>query len=162
MKNHSDEKYALENAALGIFLNLFNLNHKDQLKLVEKRESPDFVLENLKGELLGLEVAHLFYDSEEAKMILGRSNNDLHGIEIYENFISALNHLLKQKEKKILKYENTYPTALLIRNASPIFGMSCLLRNKNLIYKPRVYNNVWFVSKDGNYNDWLMTDILKV
>ncbi|WP_248912445.1 hypothetical protein, partial [Paenibacillus antarcticus] len=162
MKNHNEEKFALENAAVEIFSNLFNINHKDQYELVERRESPDFVLRDLKGELLGLEVAHLFYDPEEAKMLLGRSDNKMHGTDKFDDLLNAFNRLLKQKETKILKYESTYPTSLVIRNASPIFGMSDLLRDKELIYKPSIYKNVWCVSRDGNYNDWLMKDILMV
>lgn len=162
MKNHNDEKYALEEAAVSIFISLYNLNHKDQLEIVERRECPDFVIKNMKGNLIGLEVAHLFYDSEEAKMLLGRSTKEIHGTENTEDYIETLNGLLKQKEKKIIKYETTYPTTLLIRNASPIFGMSCFLREKTMIYKPSKYNQVWFVSKDGNYNDWLMKDLLTV
>ena len=160
MKNHNEEKFALENAAVDIFLNLFNINHKDRYELVERQESPDFVLKGSKGELLGLEVAHLIYDPEESKMLLGRSDNKMHELEKFDDLVNALNSLLKQKEKKILKYESTYPTSLVIRNASPIFGMSDLLRDKELIYKPSIYKNVWFVSKDGNYNDWLMKDNL--
>lgn len=99
------------------------------------------------GELLGIEVAHLFCDPEEAKMLLGRSNNKMHGIEEFSDL---------QKQK----YESTYPTSLVIRNGSPIFGMSDLFRDKERIYRPSIYKNVWFVSKDGNYNDWLMKDIL--
>lgn len=95
MKNHNEEKSALENAAVDIFLKLFNINHKDQYELVERRESPDFVLKSSKGELLGLEVAHLFYDPEEAKMLLGRSANKMHGIEIFNDLLSAFNSLLK-------------------------------------------------------------------
>ncbi|EHB68481.1 MULTISPECIES: hypothetical protein [Paenibacillus] len=162
MNNHNDEKYALEEAAVSIYMNLYNLNHKDKLEIAERRECPDFVLKNEKGDFMGLEVAHLFYNSEEAKMILGRSTNEIHGLENSKDYIETLNGLLKQKEKKILKYETIYPITLLIRNASPIFGMSCFLREKNLIYKPSKYTNVWFVSKDGNYNDWLMKDLLTV
>lgn len=89
MKNHNGEKFALENATVDIFLNLFNFNHKDQYILVERRESPDFILKGLNGELLGLEVAHLFYDSEEAKMLLGRSDNKVHGIEKFDDLVNT-------------------------------------------------------------------------
>ncbi|PPQ49029.1 hypothetical protein C5G87_10580 [Paenibacillus peoriae] len=162
MKNHNEEKFALENAAIEIFINLHNCNHNGQYELIERRESPDFVLRNSEGELLGIEVAHLFYDFEEAKMLLGRSSNNTHGLEMNNELINILNNLLKQKEKKVLKYEGIYPIALVIRNASPIFGMSDFIRDKELIYKPIIYKSVWFVSKDGNYNDWLMKDILKI
>lgn len=143
MNNHNDEKYALEEAAVSIYINLYNLNHKDKLEIAERRECPDFVLKNEKGEL-------------------GRSTNEIHGLENSKDYIETLNGLLKQKEKKILKYETIYPITLLIRNASSIFGMSCFLREKDLIYKPSKYTNIWFVSKDGNYNDWLMKDLLTV
>lgn len=43
MNNHNDEKYALEEAAVSIYINLYNLNHKDKLEIAERRECPDFV-----------------------------------------------------------------------------------------------------------------------
>ncbi|MFC5406453.1 hypothetical protein [Cohnella soli] len=148
MNNHNEEKYALENAAAEIFLKLYNINHLDQFEIVERRESPDFVLKNKNGDLLGLEIAHLFYDSEEAKMLLGRSNNRTHGIETFDKFLDNLNNLLRHKETKKSIYESSYPTSLVIRNTSPLFGMSDVLRAKDLIYKPTGYKSVWFISKD--------------
>lgn len=162
MGKHNDEKIALENSTINIFLNLFNTNHQEQYELYERRESPDFVLKSLTGELLGLEVAHLFYDPEEAMMLLGRSNKKSHGIEMLDGLLYELNRLLKQKEIKVLKYTSIYPTSLVIRNASPIFGMSDLLKEKKKIIKVNNYENVWFVSRDGNNNEWLMKDILTV
>lgn len=162
MKNHNDEKSALEEAAVNIFVDLYNFNRKDYIEVAERRECPDYIIKNIEGDFMGLEVTHLFYDSEEAKMRLGRSTKEMHGLENSTNIIGTLNELLKQKEKKIDKYNAPFPTALLIRNASPVFGMSCFLSNKRAIYKPGKYTHVWFVSKDGNYNDWVMKDLLTV
>ncbi|AUS27804.1 MULTISPECIES: hypothetical protein [Paenibacillus] len=69
-------------------------------------------------------------------------------IEANNELINTLNKLLKLKERKVLKYESICPTALVIRNASPIFGMSDFIRDKELIYKASVYKSVWFISKD--------------
>ncbi|WP_025678852.1 hypothetical protein [Paenibacillus massiliensis] len=160
MRNHSDEKSALEEAAINIFIDLYNFNRQDDLKVVEKQECPDYILKNKKEDLIGIEVTHLFYDAEEAKMLLDRSNKELHGLEDSTNYIGTLNKLLKQKEKKIDKYDAIYPIALLIRNASPVYGMSDFLKYKSVIYKPEKYCHIWFVSKDGNNNEWLLKDLL--
>ncbi|MDY7993100.1 hypothetical protein ACYCSE_01215 [Paenibacillus sp. SEL1] len=162
MKNHDDEKSALEEAAISNFVDLYNLNREDHLEVIERRERPDYILKSIKDGLVGLEVTHLFYDAAEAKMLFGRSAEEMHGLENSASYIQVLNELLKQKEKKIEKYDAAYPIALLIRNASPIFGMSDFLRNKNAIYKPEKYTHIWFVSKDGNDNEWSLKDLLTV
>lgn len=160
MRNHNDEKSALEEAAIRIFIDIYNFNRKDDLKVIEKQECPDYILKNIKDEFTGIEVTHLFYDSEEAKMLLGRSDREFHGLESSTHHIKTLNELLKQKDKKIDKYDVVYPVALLVRNASPVYGMSDFLKYKNEIYKPEKYSHIWFVSKDGNNNEWLLKDLL--
>lgn len=160
MRNHDDEKVALEEAAINIFINLYNFNRKDDLRVVKKQECPDYILKNKKENLLGIEVTHLFYDAEEVKILFDRSNKKLHGLENSINYIETLNKLLKKKEQKIDKYDAIYPIALLIRNASPLYGMSDFLRYKTAIYKPEKYSHIWFVSKDGNNNEWLLKDLL--
>jgi len=116
MKNHNDEKFALEEAAVNIFVDLYNFNRNDHLEVAERRECPDYILRNIEGNFIGLEVTHLFYNPEEAKMRLGRSTKEMHGLENSTNIIETLNELLKQKEKKIDKYNAPFPIELLIRN----------------------------------------------
>lgn len=65
-----------------------------------------------------------------------------------------------RKNHRIGYHIRNYPIALLIRNASPVYGMSDFLKYKNAIYKPEKYSHIWFVSKDGNNNEWLLKDML--
>lgn len=160
MKNHDEKKIALEEAAVSIFLNLYNLNRSDHLEILEKRERPDYLLKDINHNPLGLEVTHLFYDSDEARTMLNRSEPKRDKPQNSEGHIEVINKLLKQKEKKLEQYDTDYPISLLVRNASAIFGMSSFLTYKHMIYKPKNYTHVWLVSKDGNYNDWLFKDIL--
>ncbi|URJ58873.3 hypothetical protein [Paenibacillus polymyxa] len=142
MRNHNDEKSALEEVAISIFIDLYNFNRQDDLKVVKKQECPDYILKNTKEDFIGIEVTHLFYDPEEAKMLLGRSTKEFHGLENSTHYIETLNELLKQKEKKIDKYNAVYPVALLVRNASPVYGMSDFLKYKSAIYKPEKYSHI--------------------
>lgn len=161
MKNHNEEKAALEAAAIGIFLNIYNLNHPEPLSIWRRQERPDFVLMDTHHHQIGMEVTHLFYDHLEARRVLGRLNPNTHGEENFEGFMQVLNERLHQKEEKFRKYNQSYPVALLIRNASPLFGMSDVLKHKNLVYKPSGMLNVWFLSKDGA-DEWVMKDLLDV
>lgn len=73
--------------------------------------------------------------------------------------IAELNKRIQTKEMKINNYATAYPIALIIRNASPAFGMSDILRAKELIYKPQGrFTHVWFLSRDGS-DEWLMKDL---
>ncbi|SPF45684.1 conserved hypothetical protein [Candidatus Desulfosporosinus infrequens] len=73
------------------------------------------------GSRLGVEVTHLFYDSEEARLVFGRSSELGHPAEDIEEYIRRLNALLQQKSEKAKGYNHEYPLALLIRVVSPLF-----------------------------------------
>lgn len=69
MNVHETEKRALEKGAVVWFLRHYNaLTHKDY-RLVCQQERPDAIVEASDKSALGLEIAHLFYDSEEARML---------------------------------------------------------------------------------------------
>lgn len=153
------EKRDLERAAVKIFIDIYNRNHPTKLRLLYQRDKPDAVLQDSNRRKLGVEITHLFYDSEEAKMLLGRSKGNPHSDEVVELLIKELNNRIIKKEAKIESYSTEYPISLIIRNASPSFGMSDILSVKHLIYKPRgKFVNVWFVSRDGT-DDWLVIDL---
>lgn len=160
MRNDQEKRY-LERAAARIFIDIYNRNHEPKLRLLYQRERPDAVLQiqdSLQRQI-GVEITHLFYDSEEAKMLLGRSKVNKHSKEIIELLVKELNHRIQIKETKISTYATEYPIALLIRNASPAFGMSDILREKHLIYKPQAkFTHVWFLSRDGS-EEWLLKDL---
>ncbi|NOU91672.1 hypothetical protein GC093_00260 [Paenibacillus sp. LMG 31456] len=153
------EKRDLERTAVKIFIQIYNQNHDKKLRLLYQRERPDAVLQDSYHRKMGVEITHLFYDSEEAKMLLGRSKERVHSLEVIEMLIEELNKRIQTKEIKIDKYSTTYPIALIIRNASRAFGMSDILRAKELIYKPQgKFTHIWFISRDGT-DEWLMKDL---
>jgi hypothetical protein len=155
----NQEKHALERAALKIFIKLYNRNHSTKLRLLYQRERPDAVMQDSFQRFIGAEITHLFYDAEEAKMLLGRSNVNIHSLGSLEMMIEELNARIKRKEIKIDTYVKDYPVMLIIRNASPIFGMSDILKWKHLIHKPLgKYTHIWFISRDGS-GEWLMKDL---
>ena len=161
MLRYNREKHDLERAAAAIFIGIYNQNHTPKLRLLYQRERPDAVLQ-IQDPLqrqLGMEITHLFYDSEEAKRLLGRSKNHAHSQELIELLVKELNYRIQTKEAKISTYATEYPIALLIRNASPSFGMSDILREKHLLYKPQgKFTHVWFLTRDGT-NEWLLKDL---
>jgi hypothetical protein len=154
-----EEKHQLERTAVRLFLSIYNLNNLAKLRLLYQRDIPDAVLQQQDQRLLGMEITHLFYDSEEAKMLLGRSKGRVDSQEVVEMLIAELNKRIQIKEIKIDHYESDYPIALLIRNVSATFGMSDILRAKELLYKPQGrFTNVWFLSRDGT-EEWLLKDL---
>ncbi|OXM82847.1 hypothetical protein [Paenibacillus rigui] len=161
MLRNNKEKRDLERAAAQIFIDIYNNNHDPKLRLLYQRERPDAVVQVQDATLrpIGIEITHLFYDSEEAKMLLGRSKASSHSMELIELLVKELNNRIQVKEAKISTYSSEYPIALLIRNASPAFGMSEILREKHLIYKPQgKFTHVWFLSRDGS-SEWLLKDL---
>lgn len=159
MKRRDDEKLHLEREAISIFVNIYNRNHPVKLRLLYQQEKPDAVLQNAKRQKLGLEVTHLFFGSEEAKMLFGRSQETSCSLESLDVLVEELNKRIARKEQKINGYSHDYPVALLIRNASPVFGMSNILAVKGRIRKPQPYfTHTWFLSRDGS-EEWLLKDL---
>jgi hypothetical protein len=158
MKN-DHEKRALERAAVKILIEIYNRNHDNKLRLLYQQERPDAVLQDSYHRKIGMEITHLFYDSEEAKRLLGRSIDNIRKLEVIETLIEELNNRIIRKESKIDSYSTAYPIALIIRNVSPAFGMSHILSAKPLIYKPLgKFTNIWLISRDGA-SDWLIKDL---
>lgn len=159
MAHGYQEKRDLEREAVKIFIDIYNQNHANKLRLLYQRERPDAVLQDSFQNKIGVEITHLFYDSEEAKMLLGRSKESVHSHEVIEMLINELNKRIQTKEIKIDKYSTSHPIALIIRNASRAFGMSDILNAKELIYKPQgKFTHIWFISRDGT-EEWLMKDL---
>lgn len=53
-------------------------------RLVCQQERPDAIIEASDRKKLGLEIAHLFYDDLEAKILLGKTKTKIHGPERYK------------------------------------------------------------------------------
>lgn len=161
MKRRNDEKLQLERDAISIFVRIYNRNNPVKLRLLYQQERPDAVLQDAGRRKSGLEVTHLFYDSEEAKMLFGRSNESSCSLESLDILVEELNKRIERKERKIADYsqDSADPVSLLIRNASPVFGMSNILAVKDRLRKPQsAFAHMWFLSRDHT-EEWLLTDL---
>ena len=159
MKNHNDEKLRLEEDAIELFIQVSRAGRGVSYHIVAKQESPDFVLADESENMIGVEVTHIFYDSEEAKMLLGRSDKKTHGLENLDNFIKELNIALKKKGEKGINYDFDYPLLLLIRNASPFWGLSDIKHSLDKLQVPTgIYQEIWLLTKD-NSSKWYLVKI---
>ncbi|MBI4727534.1 hypothetical protein HY768_10035 [candidate division TA06 bacterium] len=115
------EKEQLEKAAIDYFLKAYPRG----LRILEHSDKPDFTLldENDKSKI-GVEIAHLWHDREEAKILLRRSEQVFHGIMCATDLIKVLNDLLTRKANKISGFREHDKFFLVIRVASPIFDKS--------------------------------------
>lgn len=162
MNKHEDEKKALEQAAIDIFLELYNVNNEVALQMVRQQEKPDALLEDAGGGRIGLEVTHLFYDTEEARLMMSRSELTKPGAEVLETFIKVINNRIVSKELKFQDYSHDYPCMLLIRNVSLLFGMSDVLSLKHKLVPPSgLFTQVWLLSRDFT-PDWLLINLYEV
>ncbi|MFD0695628.1 hypothetical protein ACFQZT_16125 [Paenibacillus sp. GCM10027628] len=161
MNKHEAEKKALEQTAIDIFLELYNLNNEQPLRLVRQQEKPDALLEDAQQNGIGLEVTHLFYDAEEARL-MSRSELPKPGMEGLDQFIKVINDRVRSKEEKFKDYSHEYPCMLLIRNISLLFGMSDVLGKKHKLVLPRGhFTKVWLLSRDFT-PDWLLVNLYEI
>lgn len=154
MSEHDLEKRKLEKKAIELFVRCFKETYGIEYRLVQQQERPDAIVEDENGKRLGLEVTHLFYDDLEVKMLLGRSEQQTHGLETFENEIKKLNILLEKKGRTGLGYSNEYPCSLLIRNSSPIWTKEDFEGVISRIKPPRsLYQDIWFLTRD-RFSAW--------
>lgn len=148
-----DEKTALELAAVEWFLQQYNRVVNRDFKIIAKQERPDVVVQASDGSLLGIEVAHLFYDGQEAKILLGRAENPVHEEEDFEFMVKQLERLLNKKLRVGQTYEWEAPLILLIRSASPLFTGADFARGIKQISAPvGIYNEIWLLARDSKIN----------
>ncbi len=155
MNASENEKHALEREAIEWFLGHYNEVTPKQYHLVSQQERPDALLADEQGNEFGVEIAHLYYDDQEAKMLLGRCTGCFHGEENLEHLVEKLNMLLKKKYKVGKAFDRPYPVALLIRSASPIFSGHDFELIKDKLKLPRgVYTEVWMLACDEEIPGW--------
>jgi hypothetical protein len=159
-----DEKWLLEQAAAEHFVAALNNMYTTSYGVIEHSDRPDIVIKDLiSGDTIGIEVTHLFYNGDEAKELLGKSDENNHrpdNVIILTELIEKLNNLLEQKAKKARGYKHTHKLSLLVRVASPVFGTDDFDRFKHYIRVPvSEYRHIWllfFNFKSGNW-DLIMT-----
>lgn len=158
-----DEKWLLEESAAQALVEILNLNQGTFYEIVEHTDRPDIVIENqLDGERLGVEVTHLFYDSEEARLVLGRSREHGHPPEFIEEYIRRLNALLQQKTEKAKGYNHQYPLALLIRVVSPVFHFyDFKVYESRIVVPPSDFKIIWLLFYDFFVRRWTILEQLR-
>lgn len=145
-----NEKEALEEAACLYFIDSYNKAHGTHFEIKKHQDKPDFLMRNPDtGEMMGVEVTHLFYDSEEAKMLLGRSSLPLQPDKEKSFYALAgrLNDLLAKKVKVAVAYDFGYKIFLLVRVACPIFNKSHFEMCSDWIdlHSGNPFAEVWFL-----------------
>lgn len=157
MRPHNIEKKNLEKQAIMIFLSLFNIEIKSNYRVIAIQECPDALIENGDGNILGLEVTHLFYDFLEAKIVLGKIRSKARRPEEFTILLNGLNELLKKKVNKLSNYKNENPCLLLIRNTSLVFGMNDFIDNREKIEIPKNnFQSIWLVSRGNHLKRWYL------
>jgi len=154
-----NERLALERAACNYFLDSYNRLHDTAFEIVDHRDKPDFWARDTRsGEKIGIEVTHLFFDSREAKILLGRSPDGTHGTMTISELIERLNDLLAQKITQTAKYNFEGRLFLLVRVASPIFDKKDFeIFEDEITFPPgNVLDEVWLLflnQTTQTYND---------
>lgn len=151
-----NEKWLIEESAALALVEILNLQQGMKYEIVSHADRPDIVIESqVDGTRLGVEVTHLFYDSDEARFILGRSHEHVHPPEYIEEYIRRLNALLQQKSEKARGYNHDYPLALLIRVVSPLFHMLNFDEYESRIVVPTSdFEIIWLLFYDFLERRW--------
>ncbi len=158
-----DEKWLLEQNAAEFFVKALNDKLGTSYVVVLHGDRPDIVIEDINTHhRLGVEVTHLFYDAEEARMLLGRSDPRYKEAENMESYIHRLNHLLAQKAEKAKGYTNYGELALLVRVASPVFGLEDFNNYQILIQVPQCqYKYIWLLFYNFADKKWNLLKSIK-
>ncbi|MDF2725291.1 MAG: hypothetical protein K0Q59_4968 [Paenibacillus sp.] len=156
---HNGEKLRLERAAVREFIRLYNDIYPIKLRLLYQHDRPDAVLQTSRGNKLGLEITHLFYNAAEAKAMLGRPEGASAGPVTLDHLIRQLNELIQRKQVKKQSYDPSYPISLLIRNASPTFQLADIWAARESVNKPNdSFLDTWFLTRDGT-PDWQLVNL---
>lgn len=145
------QKKQLEIAGIQYFIKAY----PQRLRVLEHSDKPDFTLvDDASNQKIGAEIAHLYYDKKEARILLGNSEKTIHGIMCANDLIKVLNSLLNQKANKIKDYRPHDKSILVIRVASPIFDKSTFDMYEDTIICPENdYDEIWLVL-DGTKGKW--------
>lgn len=147
-----DEKKKLEKSALEYFIKAY----PKKLDIVKHKDKPDFTLEDpLDKSKIGVEVAHLYYDHEEAKILFRRSTNKMHKTMSIDGLIKKLNNLLVDKINKLNQYTDHKKNFLIIRVASPIFDLSSFkMYSAEIHCPPNNYSEIWLILDSNDNQRW--------
>lgn len=151
-----DEKERIEREALAFFLRLYNRKFHRKYRLLVKRERPDFeVRDRFSGDVVGVEVSHIFHDKKEAMMMLGRDPSLIHGIITAKDHVDVLMEILKKKAQKIWGYDFDGPILLVLRDFSRIFSARILFDARLGLKVPASgYLQIWYMGRSRPWKKW--------
>ncbi|MGC7870330.1 hypothetical protein ACPUYX_02235 [Desulfosporosinus sp. SYSU MS00001] len=158
-----NEKWLIEEGAAQALVALLNSQQGKDYRIIKHADRPDIVIENQQnGRRLGVEVTHLFYDSDEARAVFGRSRAQSHPPEYIEEYIRRLNVLLEQKSEKAKGYSHENPLALLIRVVSPVFHMVDFeVYASKIQVPPSDFAIIWLLFYDFQARAWTLLERLR-
>lgn len=158
-----NEKWMIEESAALALVETLNFQQGTSYEILIHADRPDIVIEDRRnGTRLGVEVTHLFYDSEEARFLLGRSQKQGHSPEYIEEYIRRLNALLQQKSQKAKGYNHEYPLALLIRVVSPVFHLyDFKIYASRIVVPPSDFQIIWLLFYDFLERRWALLEQLR-
>ncbi len=151
-----EEKEQLERQALAFFLRLYNRRTGKKWRLYKKRECPDFeVRYGYSGDLMGVEVSHIFHDKKEAMMMLGRDESHIHGIITADDHVRVLERVLKKKAEKFYGYDFDGPIILVLRDFSKIFDARRIFDERLRFKMPHCdYAEVYYMTRSRPEKKW--------
>lgn len=151
-----NEKQWLEKSLINYFMQAMNSMHNCCYMVVSHRDRPDFIIkENLSNKKFGVEVTHLYYDSEEAKELFGRGHLSIPKIETIEHYICILNKLLNKKFEKANGYYQSYDLILLIGITSSLFDRNDFENSReDIIISESKYSHICLVFFNELNQNW--------
>lgn len=151
-----DEKEKIEREALAYFLRLYNRKFDAKYRIAEKRERPDFEVEDrISGNRMGVEIAHIFHDKKEAMMMMGRDPSEIHGIITAQDHVDVFAEVLKKKGEKARSYPFDGPLVLVLRDFSRIFTPKFLFDERLGLKVPSSpYREIWYLARSRPIKKW--------
>lgn len=159
------EKTELEEAACNYFIDAYNQRRGTAFKIKQHRDKPDFVVEDpVSGQVVGIEITHLYYDPEDAKMLLGRSNKKLHephGPMNDTDWIDTLSTRLQEKDLAGREYNFEHRMFLVVRVAPSPFDKSTLqMYEDDIVIPPSAFDEIWLLLYASSRQAW--TDLRRL
>ena len=165
MNKKSDrEKIHLEHEAARIFMRRFETKTGLKIRdIIHNQPSKPDVTCHLEGEVLDLEIAHVYGSEDEAMQILGRHIDKDTSVELKQlqtirgannRLLSALNRILLNKAKK---YYQTKKVWLILRNAHPAWTAKEIkqLRTDISIPSRHPFEQIWIIGDFTGHSDIL-------
>lgn len=145
---HSEEKRLLEKYSVTAFTHKLEEQGR-HLRYIRHRDMPDTVVSDVHGNEIGVEVTYIFYDEDEARLLLGKEPRKRSHSHQESEIIDILNKRLLKKAQKAKNYDFDGKLILLIHSPSPLAEEETFEKFKNKIVIPESrYNEVWLIIEE--------------